>query len=252
MREDLTEVVQASKENSLLTTVVTNGEFLEERHAFCAHADVLVVSLDAPGQLHDRIRGIRGLFEKAVKGLELVRTRYPRLHLNICCVLSTLNQGKIPEMMELARQIGASIYFCPVGDNASIEEWPDQERVAKYMKTMDESMEDFKVIRKYKERGYPVESSFYLIDYYISKRGLYPCRRPWVYLNIYANGDVETCFLGTFANVRERPLREILRLPQYQQTAKRFCDCDHSCNANDAIELSGLWNFHPSALRNWL
>jgi MoaA/NifB/PqqE/SkfB family radical SAM enzyme len=252
LREDLDRVVQTSKQNSFLTTVVTNGEFLEERHTAIGLADVLVVSLDAPGQLHDRIRGIEGLFEKAVKGLELVRARYPKVHVNICCVLSTLNRGKIPEMMELARQTDASIFFCPVGDNASIEQWPYKEHVAAYMKSRDEIREDFRIIRESKKRGYPVESSFYLCDYFIHGTKPYSCSRPWVYLNLYANGDVETCYLGVFANVREKPLHEILRLPEYRHAAKMSRDCAFACNANDAIEISGLWSLHPRSLRNWL
>jgi MoaA/NifB/PqqE/SkfB family radical SAM enzyme len=253
LREDLPQVVMASRASSLLTTVVTNGHFLEERHEFCAHTDVLVVSLDAPGELHDRIRGIDGLFKRAVRGMDLVREKYPRLHLNICCVLSTLNRGRVAEMIRLSKALGASIFFCPVGDNASIAEWPHRERVAGLMKPMEEIMGDFRVIREHKERGDPVESSFHLIDYFMQgKRKPYRCRRPRVYLNVYADGSVETCFLGIFANARKTPLHDVLRMPGYQRAARMSRDCAHACNANDAIEISGLWDFRPGSLRNWL
>ena len=132
-------------------------------------------------------------------------------------------------------------------------EWPHRERVAGLMKPLEEIMEDFRVIREHKERGDPVESSFHLIDYFMrGKRKPYQCRRPWVYLNVYADGSVETCFLGIFAHARETPLHDVLRMPGYQAAARMSRDCANACNANDAIEISGLWDFRPGSLRNWL
>lgn len=252
LRDDIVEVVRASKVNRLLTTLVTNGQFLEERHEVGLWTDVIVVSLDAPDSSHDRIRGIEGLFSSAMRGMEIMRKRYPRVHLNICCVLSTLNRGKTEEMIRLARDMGASIYFCPVGDNPSIDEWPDQEMVDRFKKKKEEISEDFRIIREYKKKGFPIESSFFLIDHFIKGGGPYLCRRPRIYLNVYANGDVETCYLGIFANCREMPLSAILRLPSYRKAVISSRACQFGCNANDAIEISGLWKFSPFSLRNWL
>ncbi len=152
----------------------------------------------------------------------------------------------------LANELGASIYFCPVGDNQSIDEWPDQEGVVRFKKSREEISEDFRIIRDYKKRGFPIESSFFLIDHFLNGGGSYLCRRPWIYLNVYANGDIETCYLGTFANCRTMELSDILEVPAYRQAAGRSKECPHSCNANDAIEISGLWRLHPSSLRNWI
>ena len=252
LREDIVEVLQVSTRNQLLTTLVTNGQFLEDRSDVGRWTDVLVVSLDAPDSDHDRIRGIEGLFSKATSGMERIRRQYPKVHLNICCVLSTLNRNRTEEMILLATELGASIYFCPVGDNQSIDEWPDREGVGRFKKSKEEIAQDFRIIRDYKKRGFPIESSFFLIDHFLNGGGSYPCRRPWIYLNVYANGDIETCYLGTFANCRTMELSDILEVPAYRQAAGRSKECPHSCNANDAIEISGLWRFHPSSLRNWI
>jgi MoaA/NifB/PqqE/SkfB family radical SAM enzyme len=252
LREDIVEVLQASTRNQLLTTLVTNGQFLEERHEVGHWTDVLVVSLDAPDSDHDRIRGIEGLFSKATRGMERIRRQYPKVHLNICCVLSTLNRNRAEEMIRLANELGASIYFCPVGDNQSIDEWPDQEGVGRFKKSREEISDDFQIIRDYKKRGFPIESSFFLIDHFLNGGGSYLCRRPWIYLNVYADGDVETCYLGSFANVRTMGLSDILKLPAYWEAVGRSKECLYGCNANDAIEISGLWRFCPSSLRNWI
>jgi MoaA/NifB/PqqE/SkfB family radical SAM enzyme len=252
IREDIVDVVQASKRNQLLTTLVTNGQFLEEMHEVGRWTDVLVVSLDAPDSDHDRIRGIEGLYSKAIRGMERIRRQYPKVHLNICCVLSTLNRNRTEEMIWLAREVGGSIYFCPVGDNKSIDEWPDQEGVGKFKKSWEEISEDFRIIRDYKKKGFPIESSFFLIDHFQGGGGPYLCKRPRIYLNVYANGDVETCYLGTFANCRTMELSNILKLPAYREAVFRSEECRYGCNANDAIEISGLWRFRPSSLRNWI
>ncbi len=149
LRKDIVEVVRASTRNKLLTTLVTNGQFLEEMHEVGQWTDVLVVSLDAPDSDHDRIRGVEGLFSKAIRGIQRIRGQYPKVHLNICCVLSTLNRDRTEEMILLAKEVGTSIYFCPVGDNQSIDEWPDQDGVGRFKKSREEISEDFRIIRDY-------------------------------------------------------------------------------------------------------
>lgn len=252
LRKDIVEVVRVSTRNKLLTTLVTNGQYLDEMHEVGRWTDVLVVSLDAPDSDHDSIRGVEGLFAKAISGIQRIRGQYPKVHLNICCVLSTLNRGRTEEMILLAKEMGASIYFCPVGDNQSIDEWPDQEGVGRFKKSKEEISEDFRIIKDYKKKGFLIESSFFLINHFLNGEGSYLCRRPRIYLNVYANGDMETCYLGTFANCRTMELSDILGLPEYNEAVGRSEKCQYGCNANDAIEISGLWRFHPSSLRNWI
>lgn len=252
LREDICEIVEYSKEEGFITSLVTNGFNLSKNHNFIPYLDLIIVSLDAPDERHDKIRQKKGLFKNAIEGIETIRSLYPNLPLYICSVLSSLNRGVIPQMMELALRYNAQIYFCPVGTNLTISEWGDQTNARSLQKTPKELIEDFKLIKEYKQAGYPVQSSYFFFDHYIKGGGKYKCYRPRVYLNIYPNGDVETCFYGIIGNVKERELKTIIQSYEYKDAVKRAESCSEGCHANDAIELSGLWHFNLKSLLNWV
>ncbi len=90
----------------LLFTVPTNGShpdrILSAVRAFCAAYPKtmlrLNLSVDAPAETHDAIRGIDGLYEKCretITRLKEIQTRAPGLTVNICAVLSHYNRAGI-------------------------------------------------------------------------------------------------------------------------------------------------------------
>jgi MoaA/NifB/PqqE/SkfB family radical SAM enzyme len=251
LRPDIGEIVRAAKENLLLTTVVTNGFNLERNHAFAQWSDTVVVSVDHPDPQHDALRGFPGLFERARAGLIRLRRDHPRVHRRICCVISRSNAHRLEEMCRFAREMGSVVYFCPIGRIESIRGWAGEETVRRVSRSPEEVAEDFKEVGRLKRAGYPVGNSDPMVHYLSRGGGPYPCFLPRTYLYVYGNGDVESCFSGVFANVRNRTLEEILDSEELREIALRSRSCQLSCRCSESIESSGLWQWRWASLRTW-
>ena len=90
--------------NGFRATLNTNGERLLDRAHLLARgpARMINVSLDGAGELHDRQRGRPGLFHRAVAGMKLLHRLDPRIALNVNCVISPANVGRLcDELVEL-------------------------------------------------------------------------------------------------------------------------------------------------------
>lgn len=72
---DLARLLRGARELGLRTSVTSNGTLLTRRRleGMRDHLDVLAVSLDGPPELHDRIRGAPGAFERLEAGLVEIR-----------------------------------------------------------------------------------------------------------------------------------------------------------------------------------
>lgn len=108
------DVVLAAKERSLSVQVQTNGVLLEKHAEFLVEAGVeaVTVSLDGPGDVHDRIRGVPGTFERVSRGVRaLVATRKrlkrPNPILSFNCAISKHNADRLHEVTAAALELGA-------------------------------------------------------------------------------------------------------------------------------------------------
>lgn len=253
LRKDVIEVAKEAKKLGFLVTLITNGYFLPEKIEVANHVDTIVVSIDAPlATVHDEIRKRRGCFEKALAGLELLIKFYPEVKRRIDCVVHKSNVRYLEDMCRLAEKYKALIYFCPIGKIESIKGWKGEEIVNSISLSREELKEVYLQILGYKKAGYPVANSEFMLRYFIEGQPGFPCFLPRTYLYIYANGDVESCFLGKFANLRERSLSDIIGSKELKEIGKRSTTCTLYCPASEAIESSGVWQWKFSSLKTWL
>jgi len=116
MREDLPGIVEAFyRSNGVRNIVVlTDGQLTERvldavERIFdaCPGLHLAVgVSLDGPEEVHDRIRGRAGAFQRAVetfRALAAVRERFPGLDLQTCSVLMADNQDVFDSLLDFIR-----------------------------------------------------------------------------------------------------------------------------------------------------
>ena len=252
LREDIPEVLHHSKRSGLVTTVITNGYFLPERAGELKDADSLIVSLDFPSEQHDRLRKRPGIFRRALAGIDEVRRRYPATKVMINTVVSKLNLGQIPEMVFLSRQLGLSIYLSPMETGAKPLSESDPPKG--YLALDDAELAAVcQQAIELKQRGYPINNSFGYLRTFIPRKRPYTCHARKVYVHVNPNGDIENCLHRDkpFANVRETPLRKILRDPEYKRLSLAPTRC-HVCNNADVIDCSYIWQLKPESLLAYL
>jgi MoaA/NifB/PqqE/SkfB family radical SAM enzyme len=94
----------------------TNGTLLAERGDFLVRQGmgIVSVSIDGTEEVHDQIRGQKGLFRRSIKGITSLlearkRLKSPAPIVQIACTISKANVNVLGEMVPLANEVGADI-----------------------------------------------------------------------------------------------------------------------------------------------
>ena len=71
----LEEMLRFTKALGYQNTMASNGMLLqsEKNQRILEYVDLIAISLDGPPELHDKIRGQKGAFEKTMKGVEVLK-----------------------------------------------------------------------------------------------------------------------------------------------------------------------------------
>ncbi|MCF7907368.1 MAG: radical SAM protein [Candidatus Omnitrophica bacterium] len=128
MREDISEIARIFYENNNIKklSLVTNGYFTDkiightkEILRRCPKLQLnLSISLDGIGKRHDEIRGLEGIFQRAINtigNLKKVQNSYPKLSISTVCSFSVLNQNDIFDIYHYARDVlKLDSFNCPL------------------------------------------------------------------------------------------------------------------------------------------
>jgi MoaA/NifB/PqqE/SkfB family radical SAM enzyme len=124
LRRDLVEIVKIAYEKSKVNvlTITTNGSLpdiiekdVKEILRNCKNLRLIVnVSVDGDRELHDKIRGVEGSFDKAVETIEkLKKIKSGRLIVGINSVISIFNVDKLYNLLNVIRKLSPdSFAFC--------------------------------------------------------------------------------------------------------------------------------------------
>lgn len=181
LRPDLPAILAEAHER-FHTSLVTNGFLLERRWPELEPGlDSLFVSLDGIGPLHDRLRGIRGSFDRAVRG---IRRAAGDLPVTISCTLTRFNLHQADQMVSLARGLGASVVFQLAFDY----------RTAGTLSPQGTDLEStLQRLRDLKRRGAPITNSedYFtgLLSSWFHGGPKWECR-PWLTVNIDPSGQI--------------------------------------------------------------
>jgi len=203
LRSDLMELIKYASERSVYVFCDTNGIKITKDYAKQLRdsgLELLYVSIDSPiPAKHDELRGMKGLFNKAVQGIKNA------LEVRLKCALSTyitkenLANGEFEDVIKLAKNLGANgvRYLLPTATGR----WLHNPEVKL-------TREEERKVRKI------VDFPYVCRDFYFQTQSSSQCRglSDNVYFYISPYGDVmPCCFMPlTFGNVREEPLKEIL------------------------------------------
>lgn len=205
---------------------------LLERHAgeVVRWCDELIVSLDGPREIHDRIRRIPGAFDRLAAGVAALRAADPGFPISGRCVLQKMNFRALPEIIREARTIGLDRISFLAADTSSTafnrpQGWSDQ-RVTEVALDRAEVRELANVVADTaRELAASFSSGFVtesperlraLARYFAALNGdagfpANACNAPWVSAVVEADGCVRPCFFHrTLGNIHDGPLDEIL------------------------------------------
>ncbi|MEM2130802.1 MAG: radical SAM protein [Candidatus Bathyarchaeia archaeon] len=235
MRPDVFEILQHARKNDFYTSLITNGILLPENAERLAElVDLTFVSLDHYSEYHDVMRGQKGTFKKAVKGIIKLRNAGGRVAIN--CVLSKMNQDSAMKMVELARLLGVKIAF----DQLEVFAGYNEELAL----TTDEKTGAFQKIQETKNyERYVLNSSEYL--QHTINHTKYSCAQPSIYLVVTEDGKVTPFWCqktnSPLGDLRKQSLGEILNskpLKQFTELSKGCSLCGNSVTVETSIYYS--------------
>ena len=102
----LAESLRYAQKKRLCTTLTSNGLGLKKWAADLDAAGLyeLNLSLDGPEDLHNYIRGNENSFGKAIEGIEALASLNSRIKINIYCVITEWNVGRLGEFLNIMKK----------------------------------------------------------------------------------------------------------------------------------------------------
>jgi len=219
-------------------TMLTAGLLLESQARTVAESvDDVIVSLDGPPAVHNRIRRVENAFEKLAQGVSAIRRLRPDMTVGARCTVQKANHLSLGAAVQAAKDIGLnSISFLAADLTSSAfnrpEGWrPDRaDRVALTAAEVDAlDVEVDKFLYEHRsdlESGFVVESAQKLrriVQHFRAHleqiESVAPrCNAPWVSTVIEASGDVRPCFFHpALGNIHDQPLADIVNGPRALQ-----------------------------------
>jgi len=219
-------------------TMLTAGLLLEPHAESIAKTiDDVIVSLDGPPDVHNRIRRVPNAFERLAAGVKALRQIRAGIAVRGRCTVQKANHHSLCPVVQSAKEIGLDSISFLAADLTSAafnrpQGWqPDhQDRVAL-------SVDEIEVLEAELERlihehsldldsGFVVESPGKLrrlalhfrahlgLTQHVAPR----CNAPWVSAVIEASGDVRPCFFHpALGNIHRQTLHDIVNSPEALQ-----------------------------------
>jgi len=231
MNMELPALARMLRSEGIRVTILTAGMLLESQAQMIAESiDDVIVSLDGPPEIHNRIRRVPDAFQKLRAGIQAVRHIRPEMTVRARCTVQKQNHRDLRAAVESARQLGAnSISFLAADLTSSAFNRPTAWRPDQTDK-VGLSLEEVEALQREVERlivdeesalksGFVVESAAKLhkiVQHFRAHLGqaenVAPrCNAPWVSAVIEASGEVRPCFFHpAFGNLRSQALPAIL------------------------------------------
>jgi len=111
MRKDLLEIASFIKQNGLKCVMTTNGFLMEEQvlKSLKGLVDVLIISLYGPREIHDKIVGVEGAFDKTVDHLKfLIKNKLKNEKIMVSCIALPESLGSFPSFLAYLQSLGVN------------------------------------------------------------------------------------------------------------------------------------------------
>jgi len=212
-------------------SLLTAGLLLKSQaQAITGSVDDVIVSLDGPPAVHNRIRRIPGAFEQLAQGVEALHGLRLEMPVRARCTVQKANHHSLRAVVAYAKHIGLSSVSFLAADLTSAafnrsEGWkPDRvDRVALVSEEVDALEAEVECLIKEHRAdlasGFVVETADKLrriVQHFRAHLGqtknVAPrCNAPWVSAVIEASGDVRPCFFHpVLGNIHRQTFPDIL------------------------------------------
>lgn len=243
LREDIGEIINYSKKKGLITTLCSNGKMAGEKIVELKNLDILILSLDGPQEIHDKLRG-KGSYEAVIKVLEKAKAQ--RIKVWLTTLLVKENVNCLEHTIRLAQYYGLHCSFQP-----AIRYSGSAKNLERFILTREEVQAAFNKIMNYKKAGYPIALSRsylkYMCSYWpeINSQNL-PCFAGRLFCIVSPAGNVFACQPDENRNkelnvLKAGFIKAFNNLPKFS-CQHCFCDSFIETNLLFNADIFTMWN----------
>jgi MoaA/NifB/PqqE/SkfB family radical SAM enzyme len=235
MNSQLPYLAQMLRSENIRVTILTAGLLLESQaEMIAASVDDVIVSLDGPSTVHNRIRRVSGAYEQMAAGVQALQRASAGMAIHARCTVQKENHRWLRATIACAQETGLdSISFLAADLTSGAFNRPhgwSEERQhkialnAEEVEALDSEIEQLiSQCSAELNSGFIVESASKLrkiAHHFRAHLGQVPdvaprCNAPWVSAVIDASGEVRPCFFHSpMGNIRTRSLPDILNGPE--------------------------------------
>jgi len=239
LHRDLEYLLEFLRGCNVSITLLTTGLLLSKRaDIVAAYVDEIIISLDGPEQVHDRVRRVKGAYRMIREGIRAVRQRKDDMQVHGRCTVQKENHSLLRKTVAGAKFLGMnSISFlaADVTSQAFNRElvWPGerQSQVVLTRQEVEALEEEIKSLTRENEGDIrakyiseSVEKLWRIAGRFREQLGEMPpiaprCNAPWVSAVMEVDGSVRPCFFHRkIGNIREQTLEQVIN----GQEARRF------------------------------
>lgn len=250
LRNDIGIIINYIKKKGIFVTLDTNGWLVSEKIKEIQNLDILVVSIDGPEDVHDKVRG-KGSFKKAFNGIQVAVKKLPVWTIT---VLSKENLNCVDDILNLAQKTGFLTTFQVLhhntelaGDSSSL--LPSNEEYRKVIQELIKrkkegapiisSLSYLNYVRKWKD----FDRSFSLIQNFKLK-----CWAGKLYCNVDTDGAVWPCSVMCGQMESLNALEVGFKKAFYDMPLIKCRECNSSC----FVECNHLCSLSPDVIWNIL
>ena len=224
MHSNLFAVADVLRDRGIRVTILSTG-LLFERFAqeIAGHIDDVIVSLDGPPEVHDRIRRVPGGFERISAGVRAIHAQRPKFQIGARCTVQKANHFALVDAVHAAKQIDLSSISFLAADLTSAafnrtEPWgaPRQSEIAL---TLGEIAVLEQQIETLMNDSFVIDRPRHLqriVHHFRAHLGMEPfeaprCNAPWVSAVMGVDGSLRPCFFHPpVGSTSSHPLDEVL------------------------------------------
>jgi len=244
----LLDMIAHAKKIGFRTTLASNGWLIDKEMAKRINDSGLAavsLSLDSPDpELHDKMRGVEGVYQHVMSALENLSTYAPKTQKGLCCIIMNANLDKLVDMVKFADtnpHVNWLYFMSVVQPNYSgpltgewLEEyrylWPeDKEKVARVINQLIEIKKGGNTkISNRPEHLRAYRAYFEDPQKFVNKAQCIVGGRA---LSVNTYGFIQMCLFKDFiGNIRERDIRELWYSQDAEAMRKQIDNCTSNCH----------------------
>lgn len=253
LRTDIDELIEKAKKLKLEVSLQTNGILLQEKAEMLVvnEIDRIIVSLDGIEKTNDEIRGVRGDYDKVIKGISALRYYGKKksydLDISISTTLTSRNIYEIPQLIELCKKLNIRWSFNLLDSNPYFFSDVDVSKLIITDKDLiDRTFDYLFKIKKESPKVFDMDSLSleFARKYLKNERYIFPCilGHLMIYIDSHANVYSGCWVLSSLGSLREKKLIHILNSKKFNERLLKMydlkctgCSCgyDLNCKVNN-------------------